>query len=281
MPRAAVIQMCSGPDVEANLAQAGALLEAAAEAGARLAVLPENFSFLGRGEADRINVAEQPGAGPGQDFLAARARKLGLWIVGGTLPVLEAGEARPRAASILFDDTGRAVARYDKLHLFDVSLPGADEGYRESAGTRRGECIVVADSPVGRLGLAVCYDVRFPELFRSMTDAGIEAISLPAAFTVPTGRAHWELLVRARAVDNLAFVLAAAQWGEHPGGRRTWGDSMIVNHWGEVLARRPEGVGIVVADLDPEAQREARRRFPVLAHRLGPDQLRLQTETKA
>lgn len=281
MPRAAVIQMCSGPDVEANLASAGELLEAAAEAGAELAVLPENFSFLGRGEADRIGVAERPGAGPAQDFLSARARELGLWIVGGTLPVLVPGEARPRAASILFDATGRPVARYDKLHLFDVSLPGGDEGYRESAGTCRGEGTVVTDSPLGRLGLAVCYDVRFPELFRSMTDAGLEAISLPAAFTVPTGRAHWELLVRARAVDNLAFVLAAAQWGEHPGGRRTWGDSMIVNHWGEVLVRRPAGVGIVVADLDQDAQREARRRFPVLAHRLGPDAMRLRAETKA
>jgi deaminated glutathione amidase len=281
MPRAAVIQMCSGPQVEANLAQAGALLEAAAEAGARLAVLPENFSFLGRGEADRIEVAEQPGHGPAQDFLAAQARELGLWIVGGTLPVLQPGEARPRAASILFDDSGRAVARYDKLHLFDVSLPGRDEGYRESAGTCRGEGTVVTDSPLGRLGLAVCYDVRFPELFRAMTEAGLEAISLPSAFTVPTGRAHWELLVRARAVDNLAFVLAAAQWGEHPGGRRTWGDSMIVNHWGEVLARRAEGVGIVVADLDTEAQLDVRRRFPALAHRLAPDQLRLRTETKS
>lgn len=281
MPRAAVIQMCSGPDVAANLASAATLLEAAAEAGAELAVLPENFSFLGRGEADRIDVAEPPVDGDVQGFLAARARELGLWIVGGTLPVLAPGEARPRAASILFDNTGRAVARYDKLRLFDVSLPGADEGYRESAGTCRGEGTVVTDSPVGRLGLAVCYDVRFPELFRSMVDAGLEAISLPAAFTVPTGRAHWELLVRARAVDNLAFVLAAAQWGEHPGGRRTWGDSMIVNHWGEVLARRPAGVGIAVADLDPAAQRDARRRFPALAHRLGPDALRLRAETKA
>lgn len=281
MPRAAVIQMCSGPDVAANLASAATLLEAAAEAGAELAVLPENFSFLGRGEADRIDVAEPPVDGDVQGFLAARARELGLWIVGGTLPVLAPGEARPRAASILFDNTGRAVARYDKLHLFDVSLPGADEGYRESAGTCRGEGTVVTDSPVGRLGLAVCYDVRFPELFRSMVDAGLEAISLPAAFTVPTGRAHWELLVRARAVDNLAFVLAAAQWGEHPGRRRTWGDSMIVNHWGEVLARRPAGVGIAVADLDPAAQRDARRRFPALAHRLGPDALRLRAETKA
>jgi deaminated glutathione amidase len=280
MPRAAVIQMCSGPDPAANLAAAGGLLEAAAAAGACLAVLPENFSFLGRSEADRVVHAEQPGDGPVQAFLASRARELGLWIVGGTLPLLEAGEPRPRAASILFDDAGRAVARYDKLHLFDVRLPGSEEGYRESAGTAPGTGAVLVQSPLGKLGLAVCYDVRFPEMFRSMVDEGLAAISLPAAFTVPTGRAHWEILVRARAVDNLAFVLAAAQWGEHPGGRKTWGDSMIVDHWGEVLARRREGVGIVVADLDPEAQREARRRFPVLAHRRLPDSLRLRTENE-
>jgi deaminated glutathione amidase len=278
MPRAAVIQMCSGPDPAVNLAAARELLDAAADAGARLAVLPENFSFLGRAEADRIAFAEQAGDGPVQNFLAAAARRLGMWIVGGTLPILEPGDPRPRAASILFDDAGRAVARYDKLHLFDVRLPGADEGYRESAGTAPGNAAILADSPVGRLGLAVCYDVRFPELFRAMVDGGLAAISLPAAFTVPTGRAHWELLVRARAVDNLAFVLAAAQWGEHEGGRKTWGDSMIVNHWGDVLARRPEGVGVVVADLDQEAQREARRRFPALAHRRLPDVLRLRTE---
>jgi deaminated glutathione amidase len=280
MARAAVIQMCSGTDPEVNLAVAGQLLEAAAEASARLAVLPENFSFLGRGEADRIAVAEQPGSGPVQEFLAAQARELGMWIVGGTLPVLEAGEPRPRAASMLFDDAGRAVARYDKLHLFDVSLPDAEEGYRESAGTAPGRGAAVADSPAGRLGLAVCYDVRFPELFRVMSDAGVEAIALPAAFTVPTGRTHWELLVRARAVENLSFVLAAAQWGAHESGRKTWGDSMIVDYWGQVLARRPAGVGIAVADLDLGAQRAARRRFPALQHRLPPDTLRMRTENE-
>jgi len=278
MPRVAVIQMSSGPDLEANLAQAEALLEEAASAGASLAVLPENFSFLGRSETDRIARAEAPGDGPVQAFLASRARQLGLWIVGGTLPVLEPGESRPRAASILYDTDGAAVARYDKLHLFDVGLPGSDEGYRESAGASAGHGAVVTASPAGRLGLAVCYDVRFPELFRSMTTAGLETISVPSAFTVPTGRAHWELLLRARAVENLAFVLAAAQWGEHEGGRRTWGDSMIINHWGEVLARRREGIGVIVADLDMKAQREARRRFPALEHRRPPEALRPPTE---
>jgi deaminated glutathione amidase len=278
MPRVAVLQMCSGPRIEANLEVAATLLEAAAAAGACLAVLPENFSFLGSAEADRLAVAEPPGEGPVQHFLGDQAKALGLWIVGGTVPVLESGEARPRAASVLFDDKGRAVARYDKLHLFDVHVPGSDEGYRESAGTAPGAGAVITATPAGKLGMAVCYDVRFPELFRSLSDAGLEAISLPSAFTVPTGRAHWELLVRARAVDNFAFVLAAAQWGEHEGGRRTWGDSMIVDHWGQVLARRREGVGVVVADLDLEAQRDARRRFPLLTHRLPPDALRLRTE---
>ena len=279
MVRAAVIQMCSGGDVAANLAVARELLHAAANSGARLAVLPENFAFMGRGEADRIAVAERPGDGPAQAFLAAEARALGLWIVGGTLPLLEPGESRPRAASLLFDDGGRLAARYDKLHLFDVGLPGLEEGYRESAGTAAGRGAVMADSPLGKLGLAVCYDVRFPELFRSMSAGGLAAISLPAAFTVPTGRAHWELLLRARAVENLCCVLAAAQWGEHEGGRRTWGDSMIVDHWGEVVARRREGVGVVLADLDLEAQAAARRRFPALDHRRPPEDLHLRTET--
>lgn len=280
MQRVAVIQMCSGPDVAANLASARSLLEAAAAQGAGLAVLPENFAFLGRSETDRMAVAESFGDGPAQAFLSAAARDLGLWIVGGTLAVLDPGEARPRAASILYDDQGRVVARYDKLHLFDVALPGVDEGYRESAGTSPGQRAVVADTPLGRLGLAVCYDIRFPELFRSMSAAGLDVVSMPAAFTVPTGRAHWELLVRARAVDNLAFVLAAAQWGEHPGGRRTWGDSMIVDHWGTVIARRREGVGVVVADLDFAAQQAARSRFPVLTHRRGPDVLLARTENE-
>jgi nitrilase len=213
-----------------------------------------------------------------QDFLAAQARQLGIWIVGGTLPVLEPGESRPRAACLLYDDHGRLAARYDKIHLFDVNLPGSSEGYRESDGIAPGAEAVVAAVPWGRLGLAVCYDVRFPELFRVMSAAGMDAVALPAAFTVPTGRAHWELLVRARAVDNLVCVLAAAQWGEHPGGRRTWGDSMIVNHWGEVLARRREGTGVVVADLDLAAQREERQRFPVLEHRRAQGVLRMRTE---
>jgi nitrilase len=278
--RVAVVQMCSGLEIQENLAEADRWLEEAARAGAVLTVLPENFAFMGRREDDRVAVAEPPGDGPVQVFLSERAARLGMWIVGGTIPVSEPGMARPRAASILYDDHGCAVARYDKIHLFDVALPGREEGYRESAGTSAGEQVVVADSPVGRLGLAVCYDLRFPELFRAMAVGSLDAISLPAAFTVPTGEAHWEVLVRARAVENLCGVLAAAQWGRHEGGRRTWGHSMIVNHWGEVVARRAEGTGVVVADLDPEAQAEARARFPALAHRRLPEITRTKTEEK-
>lgn len=277
--RVAVIQMCSGPALQPNLESADRLLEEAAAAGARLAVLPENFSYLGRRETDRIAVAEPPGDGPVQAFLAARARALGMWIAGGTLPLLEPGEQMPRAACLLYDEAGRVAARYDKLHLFDVDLPGGNEGYRESAGTSPGEGIVVAPTPVGRVGLSVCYDVRFPEMYRAMSAAGMDLVVVPAAFTVPTGRAHWELLLRARAVENLAFVLGAAQSGRHEGGRMTWGDSMIVDYWGEVLARRREGAGVVVADLDFEAQHHARRRFPALTHRRAPQALRPRPET--
>ncbi len=276
--RVAAIQMCSGQDVKSNLEQAAELLARASAEGAVLAVLPENFAFLGSRETDRIAVAEAPGDGPVQSFLRRQAAALGLWLVGGTVSVREPGEALPRAACIVCDPGGRPVARYDKIHLFDVALPGRDEGYSESAGTAAGRKLVVTDTPVGRLGLAVCYDLRFPEMFRAMASGGLDVVSLPAAFTVPTGEAHWEVLLRARAVENLCAVVAAAQWGTHEGGRRTWGDSMIVNHWGEVLARRREGIGTVVADLDLQAQAGARKRFPALSHRLPPGALQPFTE---
>lgn len=265
--RVAAIQMCSGLDVDANLDQAGRLLEAAAAGGAVLAVLPENFAFMGQREADRVAIAEAPGAGPVQSWLSERSSALGLWIVGGTVPVGEPGENRPRAACIVYDAQGQVAARYDKIHLFDVALPDGGQSYRESAGTTPGETLVVADTPAGRLGLAVCYDLRFPEMFRAMAAASLDVISLPAAFTVPTGEAHWDILVRARAVENLCGVVAAAQWGDHEGGRRTWGHSMVVNHWGEVLACQAEGIGVAIAELDPDAQAQARARFPALAHR--------------
>lgn len=263
----AAVQMTSGPDVAANLAVARELLGRCAAAGAAVAVLPENFAFMGLREPDKLAVAEPHGAGPIQAALAAAARELGLWIVAGTLPLRVDGEPRVAAASLVFDASGKCVARYDKMHLFDVDIPGKAESYRESAGVVPGEVPTVVDTPAGRLGMSVCYDLRFPELFRELLARGAEWFCVPAAFTVPTGRAHWELLLRARAVENLAPVVAAAQSGYHPGGRETYGHSLIVDHWGSVLARRPRGPGVVLAALDRDAQRSARQEFPALAHR--------------
>ncbi|HYM28087.1 MAG TPA: carbon-nitrogen hydrolase family protein [Steroidobacteraceae bacterium] len=263
----AAIQMTSGPDVAANLAQARELLEQAAARGVRLAALPENFSFIGLKDGDKRAVAEAEGAGPVQDFLAATARALKLWIVGGTVPLKAGADGRVAAASLVYSDDGERVGRYDKIHLFDVDLPGRGERYRESAHVAPGSAPVVIDTPVGRLGLSVCYDVRFPELYRHLSAAGAQLFAVPSAFTSPTGRAHWETLLRARAIENLCYVVAPAQSGFHPGGRETYGDSMIVDYWGRILQRVPRGRGCAVADLDTAAQASVRESFPALAHR--------------
>ncbi len=263
---AAVIQMTSTDRVEENLAAAAALLESAARQGAVIAVLPENFGFMGRRDEDRLAVAEAPGDGPQQAFLARRAADLALTIVGGTIPVLEGDDPRPRARSVVWDPRGEVAGFYDKIHLFDVAVPGGSEAYRESAGICPGTAPVLLPSPAGPLGLSVCYDVRFPELYRRLVRDGARAFTVPSAFTETTGKAHWETLLRARAVENQAFVLAAAQTGEHPGGRRTWGHAMIVDPWGRVLGVCPEGPGLLVADLDLAGQEELRSRFPALSH---------------
>jgi len=267
MSRVAAVQMCSGPDVTANLRVASRWLEEAARREVRLVVLPENFAFLGRTDPERLAAAEPFGGGRIQDFLAERARTLGLWIVGGTVPIATATGKRVRAACLLYDDHGALAARYDKMHLFDVSLPERDEHYRESNTTEPGAEMCVVATPFGKLGMVVCYDVRFPELFRRLLDAGMELLALPAAFTVPTGRAHWEVLIRARAIENLCPVIAAAQEGRHPHGRETYGDSMLVSAWGEVLERLPHGEGVIVAELEAMRGGEVRARFPALDHR--------------
>ncbi len=268
MPSVAAIQMTSGPDVEANLQEARALLAEAAEEGAHLAVLPENFSFMGLSDGDKRRIAEDDGRGPVQDFLAQSARRLGMWIVGGTVPLRGAGDGRVAAASLVYDSAGERRARYDKIHLFDIQVPERAESYHESANVAPGSKPVVLDTPVGRLGLSVCYDVRFPELFRSLSASGAELLAVPSAFTEPTGRAHWEVLVRARAIENLCAVIAPAQSGFHPNGRETYGDSMIVDHWGRVLDRLPRGRGCVTAEIDLERQRRDRVSFPSLTHRV-------------
>jgi nitrilase len=260
--------MNSGRDVAQNLGVAGQLLADAAAAGAVLAVLPENFAIMGAKEADRLAVAEAPGSGPIQDAMAELAQKLSLWIVAGTLPLRGRTPQRVAPASLVFDANGRQVARYDKIHLFDVDIPDKKESYRESATFEPGNEPIVVETPVGKLGLSVCYDMRFPELYRRLSAQGAQLLAMPAEFTVPTGQAHWEVLLRARAVENLCYVLAAAQWGLHANGRETYGDAMIVDYWGRVLARRPAGAGVVVADIDPAAQAGVRAGFPALKHRV-------------
>ena len=267
MSKVAAIQMTSGADVARNLENAHALLRGARQQDATVVVLPENFAFMGRGEAAKLDVAEEAGSGPIQDFLAETARQYGFWVVGGTVPVKIPGEARVAAACLVFDGQGRQVARYDKIHLFDVDVPGKLESHRESKAVRPGSQPMVIDTPAGRLGLAVCYDVRFPELFRQLLAEGAEWFSLPSAFTVPTGRAHWELLLRTRAVENLCYLVAAAQAGVHENGRETHGDSMIVEPWGRVVVRLPRGTGVITAELDLERQRRLRQDFPAVDHR--------------
>ena len=267
MTLVAAIQMASGTHPPANLHEAARLLGEAAKAGAQLVVLPENFALMGMQEEDKLAIREQPGAGMIQDFLSEQSRRLGLWIVGGTVPLDCGDEQRVTASCLVYDDQGRCVTRYDKIHLFDVRLPDHDEYYVESESTRSGDSVVVIDTPFGRLGLAVCYDLRFPELFRSLLDEDVELITLPAAFTAVTGRAHWEALLRARAIENQVYLIAAAQGGYHVNGRATHGDCMIVDPWGNILDRLPRGSGVVLASLDRERQQAVRRSFPVIAHR--------------
>ena len=265
--KVAAIQMTSGADVAVNLQQARELLTQARDKGAALAALPENFPFMGRKDADKRAVGENDGSGLIQDTIAATARDLGLWIVAGTMPI-KAPDGRVSAASLVFDASGKRVARYDKIHLFDVDIPGKAEAYRESAHVAPGHEPVVVETPVGRIGLTVCYDIRFPELFRRLSAAGAQIITVPSAFTAPTGRAHWETLLRARAIENLCYVIAPAQSGFHENGRETYGDSLIVDHWGAILQRLPRGTGCVVADVDLNRQAEARTSFPALTHRM-------------
>ena len=265
--RVAAIQMTSGHDIDANLEAAGRFLTHAAGLDAKLAALPENFAFMGLNSGDKRAVAEPDGAGRIQNFLADTARRLKIWIVGGTVPLRQDADGRVAAACLVYKSDGQRAARYDKIHLFDVDVPGSTESHRESAHTVAGRDPRVVETPVGKLGLAVCYDMRFPELFRVLSRQGADLFVVPSAFTVPTGRAHWESLLRARAIENLCGLIAPAQWGMHPNGRETYGDSMIVDHWGKVLARMPSGTGCLVADLDTAARMDARARFPVLEHR--------------
>jgi predicted amidohydrolase len=267
MGKVAAIQMTSSHIVADNLAAAGELLREAKDAGADIACLPENFAFIGLRDADKLQVAEADGAGAAQSFLNDTARELKMWILGGTIVIRRERDRRVTNSSLLIDAAGKRVARYDKIHLFDVTIPGRDEQYRESTHVAPGRDIVIADTPVGKLGLSVCYDMRFPELYRQLVAQGAEWLAMPAAFTVPTGRAHWETLLRARAIENLCYVVAPAQAGTHTSGRETYGDSIIVDYWGQVLSRLAKGAGVITADIDLAKQAETRVRFPALDNR--------------
>ena len=262
--RVAAIQTVSGPDIDANLRVAEEQIEAAAGQGAGLVALPEYFALLSPDEQAKVRARETPGEGLIQQFLSATARRLGVWIVGGTLPLTAEASQRVRNTVLVFDSSGREAARYDKIHLFGFDNGG--ERYDESRTIEAGTSPVALDTPFGRLGLSVCYDLRFPELYRALGSPDI--IFVPSAFTATTGRAHWEVLLRARAIENQCFVVAPAQGGEHPGGRLTWGHTMIIDPWGEVLACRTEaGPGMVIADLDPARLEAVRGQLPALAHR--------------
>ena len=261
------VQMATGPNMNANLFEAERLVKAAADKGASLVVLPENFAFMGKRDQDQWALREEDGDGPLQAFLSRVARQQGIWLVGGTIPMVGHDASKVRAACLVFDARGERVGRYDKVHLFDVCLPEGDERYQESTTIEAGDDVVVLDTPFGRMGVAVCYDLRFPEMFRRMLDSGMEILAIPSAFTAITGKAHWETLVRARAIENLAYVVAAAQGGFHITGRETHGHSMIVDPWGTVLAQVPRGSGFICCALDDDYQDSVRRNFPTIDHR--------------
>ena len=263
----AAIQMASGPNVKANLEEAEKLIKTAVQQDAELVVLPENFAIMGMTEADKVSIAEKPGDGGIQKFLSEQAIKHDVWIVGGTVPIESDIAGKVFSACLLYNNKGEVVARYDKIHLFDVTLEANNESYTESETIDSGDEVVVVDTPFGKLGLAICYDLRFPELFRAMADVGMEICVLPSAFTSATGRAHWEPLLRARAIENLSYMIAPDQGGYHVNGRETHGDSMIIDPWGVVLNRLPHGTGVVVSKIDLDMLKKTRKNFPALEHR--------------
>jgi nitrilase len=267
--RAAAIQMNSGPDVSGNLRTAERLLAAAASDGCELAVLPENFALMGKRGRDKVDVAEEPGKGPIHDFLSTTANALGLWIIGGSMPLVspETNAGRVYGACPVYDSSGKVQAIYRKIHLFDVDLAENQESYRESRSMFPGEDVVAVNTPCGRVGLSICYDLRFPELFRQLVDDGATIFTVPAAFTATTGAAHWHTLLRARAIENLAYVIAPGQYGTHADGRSTYGHSLIVDPWGRILAEAADGDCYVAADIDPDLPAKLRSEFPALANR--------------
>jgi deaminated glutathione amidase len=259
----AAVQMVSTPVVEENIVTARRLITQAAQQGAQLVLLPEYWPIMGMTDVDKVAHAEQFDAGPIQAFMAGIAREHRIWLVGGTLPMIAPEPDKVLNTTLVYDPDGEHVIRYDKIHLF--SFTKGEESYDEARTIVHGTSVATFDAPFGRVGLSVCYDLRFPELYRAMGECSL--ILMPAAFTYTTGKAHWEILLRARAIENQCYVLAAAQGGQHPNGRRTWGHSMLIDPWGEVKALLPEGEGIVVGEIDAGHMQRVRENLPALKHR--------------
>jgi nitrilase len=269
MPKIAVAQMISSASVKNNLEQVEQFFIAAKEAQAELLVLPENFAFMGLKETDKLKIAEKYGKGEIQDRMSQMSQRYDLWVIAGTVP-LRGMNNRVRASCLVYDNKGLCAARYDKIHLFDVRV-SLQEAHQESATVERGNELVVVDTPLGKVGLTVCYDLRFPELHQQLVMRGAEIITVPSAFTAVTGFAHWEVLLRARAIENLCYVVAPDQGGLHENGRQTYGHSMIVEPWGKILACREEGVGLITADIDLSRLRQIRIQFPSNEHHVLND----------
>jgi deaminated glutathione amidase len=261
--RIAGVQMASGPSVSANLNEARRLIGMAVDQGAMLVALPEWFACMGLKDTDKVRIREKPGDGPIQKFLAETAQRHRIWLIGCSVPLETSDAGRVFNSLLVYNEAGKQVARYDKIHLFSLDLP--HEKFSEERTIQPGKHVEVIESPFGRIGLSVCYDLRFPELYRAMKE--VDIIVVPSAFTETTGRAHWEALIRARAIENLAYVLAPAQGGYHLSGRETHGNSMIVDPWGVVLDRLPRGSGVVVAGVNPSYQANLRKSLPALLHR--------------
>ena len=260
--------MASGPNIDANLREAGRLMGLAVEAGAELVLLPENFAIMGIEEEDKVAVREVHNDGPIQAFLSEQAKQHNIWIIGGTVPLVCDNPNKILAACMVYDNEGNFIDRYDKIHLFDVDLVDTGESYIESETIEYGSLdLKVVDSPFGKIGLAVCYDLRFPELFRGLLDLGAEIVVVPAAFTAATGKAHWESLLRARAIENLMYIIASGQGGYHINGRETHGNSMIIDPWGAILNRIEQGSGFSIADINLEYLQSRRKTFPCNQHR--------------
>jgi predicted amidohydrolase len=259
----AAIQMRVGPEVSVNLKEAARLIDIAVTKGAKLVVLPEYFCIMGMKDADKVMLREEEGSGPIQDFLSKTAKSHGIWLVGGSVPLVSSRLDKVKNSCLVYDDSGKQVARYDKIHLFNLKF--GKEHYAEEETIEAGTKVVTLESPFGRIGLSICYDLRFPELYRSMEK--VDIILAPSAFTSFTGKAHWEILVRARAIENMAYMIAPAQIGRHINGHETYGDSMIVDPWGVILDHLPKGPGVVLANINPSYQKNLRNSFPALKHR--------------